>query len=125
MAKSAPVTAEYYYRVKWGSLGEFKRLYERNHAPLMREMLKQGYVLNMVMEEPFTHMVGAPCWDLRVTVTFRDAASALPGGSFDDAYMAAEKRLYPDKARFDAEEKQRFALVEDHWDVFVMTVDPE
>ena len=76
------VTAEYYYRIKWGSHDEFKRLYERNHAPIMREMQKQGFVLSMEVEEPYTHLAGGVRWDLRVTVTYRDAASAVLGSRF-------------------------------------------
>ena len=114
------VTAEYYYRIKWGSAGEFKRLYERNHAPIMREMQKQGFVTEMELEEPFTHLAGGPRWDFRVTVTFRDAASAiLVGGEFDKAFAAAQARLYPDKKSFEAEEARRFSMLEEHWDVIV------
>ena len=119
-AAAGAITAEYYYRIKWGSAEEFKRLYKRNHEPIMREMLKQGFVTRMEMEEPFTHLAGGQRWDLRVTVTFRDAASAiLVGGEFDKAFAAAEARLYPDKKTFDAEEARRFSLLEEHWDVIV------
>ena len=118
------VTAEYYYRIKWGSQDEFKRLYERNHAPIMREMQKQGFVLSMEVEEPYTHLAGGVRWDLRVTVTYRDAASAVLGSRFDKAFSDAEARLYPDKAKFAAEETRRFSLLEDHWDVIVMPVSP-
>jgi hypothetical protein len=50
-----PVTAEYYYRIRWGSAAEFKRLYQRNHAPLLREMQRQGFIRRIEVEEPFTH----------------------------------------------------------------------
>jgi Asp-tRNA(Asn)/Glu-tRNA(Gln) amidotransferase A subunit family amidase len=119
------ITAEYYYRIKWGSHDEFKRLYERNHAPIMREMQKQGFVLRMEVEEPFTHLGGGARWDLRVTVTYRDAASAVLGSRFDKAFSDAEARLYPDKAKFTAEEARRFSLLEDHWDVIVTPVAPK
>jgi hypothetical protein len=118
------VTAEYYYRIKWGSHDEFKRLYERNHAPIMREMQKQGFVLKMEVEEPYTHLAGGPRWDLRVTVTYRDASTALFGGGFEKAFANAQARLYSDKAKFDAEEARRFSLLEDHWDIIVMPVAP-
>jgi hypothetical protein len=121
---ASPVTAEYYYRIKWGSHEEFKRLYERNHAPIMREMQKQGFVLRMEVEEPYTHLAGGPRWDLRVTVTYRDAAAALFGGGFEKAFAATQARLYSDKAKFDAEEARRFSLLEDHWDIIVMPVAP-
>lgn len=121
--KTGPVTAEYYYRIKWGSAGEFKRLYERNHAPILREMLKQGFISRMEVEEPLTHLAGAPRWDLRVTVTFPEAASAVVvGGAFDQASEAVAVRLYPDKAKFETEEARRFSLLEEHWDVIVVPV---
>jgi len=89
----------------------------------MREMQKQGFITKMEMEEPFTHLAGGPRWDLRVTVTYREAASALViGGAFDRAYEAAKARLYPDKTAFQAEEAQRFSLLEEHWDIFVVPV---
>ena len=119
------VTAEYYYRIKWGSGDEFKQLYERNHAPILREMQKQGFITRIETEEPFTHLAGGTRWDLRVTITFRDAASAIGvGGPFDEAFGAVAKQMYPDKARFDAEEARRFSLLEDHWDVIVTPVEP-
>jgi hypothetical protein len=117
------VTAEYYYRIRWGSADEFKRLYERNHAPILREMQKQGFITKMEVEEPFTHLAGGPRWDLRVTVTFRDAASAIGiGGAFDKAFAEAQKRLYSNKSVFDTEEQRRFSLLEEHWDMIVAPV---
>ena len=117
------VTVEHYYRIKWGSGAEFKRLYELNHAPLLREMVKTGHIVSIQTEEPFTHMAGGPRWDLRVTITYPNAASAVVvGGAFDKAFDAAKARLYPDKKKLDAEEAARFALLEDHWDVIVTSV---
>ena len=117
----APVTAEYYYRIKRGSFGEFKDLYKRNHEPILKELEKQGFITAMRMESPFTHLAGGPRWDLRVTITYRDPASAVQvGGPFDKATKAVTARLYPDKAKFEAEEQRRFSLLEDHWDVIVV-----
>jgi hypothetical protein len=114
------VTVEYYYRIKWGSLDEFKRLYERNHAPLLRELQKSGFIVAMKMDEPFTHLAGGVRWDLRVTITYRDAASAMdvdkPGQKL---WEDATARLYPDKKKFEEEEARRFGLLEDHWDVVI------
>ena len=119
---ASSVTAEYYYRIKWGSHDEFKQLYERNHAPIMREMQKQGFVTRMDVEEPYTHLAGGPRWDLRVTVTYRDAASAMFMGPFEKAFGETAARLFPDKAKFEASEARRFSLLEDHWDIFVISV---
>ncbi|WP_310467105.1 hypothetical protein [Sphingomonas sp.] len=119
-AAAEQVTVEHYYRIKWGSAGEFARLYKANHQPLLDAMKKQGRILAMRSETPFTHMAGGQRWDLRVTITYPDAASAVVvGGDFDKAFDAAKARLYPDQAKLDAEEARRFSLVEEHWDVIV------
>ncbi|HET9640520.1 MAG TPA: hypothetical protein VFP12_15075 [Allosphingosinicella sp.] len=121
-AAQLPVTVEYYYRIKWGSSLEFKRLYDKNHAPLLREMQKSGFIRSIRVDEPFTHLAGGPRWDLRVTIVFRDATAAISDPLWDRSWGAAQARLYPDKKAFDAEEDRRFALLEEHWDVIVNEV---
>lgn len=126
IAAAGQVTAEYYYRIRWGSADEFKRLYERNHAPILRELQRQGFITAMRVEEPFTHLSGGARWDLRVTLTFRDAESAIGvGGPLDQAFEAATARLYPNREAFEAEEARRFSLLEEHWDVIVTPVTPD
>lgn len=118
------VTVEHYYRIKWGSAGEFKRLYKLNHQPLLDEMKRQGFITRIETKEPFTHMAGGQRWDLRVTITYRDAPSAVVvGGSWDKAFEAAKARLYPDKKKLEADEARRFSLLEEHWDVIVTSAD--
>ncbi len=118
------ITTEHYYRIKWGSAGEFKRLYKLNHQPILAELQKQGFITSIQADEPFTHMAGNQRWDLRVTITYRDASAAVVvGGAFDKATQAVAARLYPDKAKFDAEEAKRFSLLEEHWDVIVTSAD--
>ena len=117
---SEAVTVEHYYKIKWGSAGQFKELYKRNHQPLLDEMQRQGFIREIETEEPFTHMAGGQRWDLRVRITYRDAPSAIVvGGTFDKAFDAAKAKLYPDEAKLDREEAQRFSLLEEHWDVIV------
>ena len=119
-SSAEPVTVEHYYRIKWGSAEEFKRLYRLNHEPLLTEMQKQGFITAIKTEEPFTHLAGNQRWDLRVSITYRDASSAVVvGGAFDKAFGAAKMRLYPDKKKLEAEEAKRFGLLEEHWDVIV------
>jgi hypothetical protein len=121
-AKSAsmPVTVEYYYRVRWGAMDEFLRLYRKNHEPLLLEMKKQGWITRIEQNEPFTHMAGGQRWDLRITLVYRDAEAAVGvGGPYDQAAEAATKRLFPDKATYEAEEARRFSLLDEHWDVIV------
>jgi hypothetical protein len=119
-----PITTEHYYRIKWGSAGEFKRLYKLNHEPILVELQKQGFITAIRTDEPFTHMAGGQRWDLRVTITYRDpSAAVVVGGAFDKASDAVKARLYPDKEKFDAEEAKRFGLLEEHWDVIVTRAD--
>ena len=124
VATAEPITTEHYYRIKWGSAGEFKRLYKLNHQPILAEMQKQGLITAMRTDEPFTHMAGGQRWDLRVTITFRDpSAAVVVGGAFDKAFDAVKARLYPDKKKLEAEEAKRFSLLEEHWDVIVAPAD--
>lgn len=124
-AAKKPVTIEYYYRIKWGQHAAFRKLYDRNHAPVLKEMQRLGWLKTMRMDQPFTHMAGGPRWDLRVTLTFRDAdaAVALDKGGWDDVAEAAMTRLYPDKEKHVREEAERMAMLEEHWDVVVAAVE--
>lgn len=115
-----PITTEHYYRIKWGSAGEFKRLYKLNHEPILTELQRQGVIMAMRTEEPFTHMAGNQRWDLRVTIIYRDpSAAVVVGGAFDKASDAVKARLYPDIKKLEADEAKRFSLLEEHWDVIV------
>jgi hypothetical protein len=121
-AATVPVTVEYYYRIKWGSGEEFKRLYDKNHAPLLREMQSRGFIRSVRVDEPFTHLAGGPRWDLRVTIVFRDATAAISDPEWDRLWKEAQARMYKNQKAFDAEENRRFSLLEDHWDVIVNEV---
>ena len=123
-AGHVPVTVEHYYRIKWGSVEEFSRLYDKNHSPLLEEMKKLGFIRSVRVQEPHTHMAGGPRWDLRVTIVFRDATAAVSDPEWDKQWNIAKERLYRDRQIFDSEEKTRFGLLEEHWDVIVKEVAP-
>ena len=114
-----PATVEYYYRVKWGSLHEFAKLYDKNHKPLLEEMRKRGFILDMKTEFPFTHLAGGQRWDMRVRITFRDAAAAINDPRWDAEWKSAKERMYKNLEKFEVEEGRRFSLLEEHWDVVV------
>lgn len=122
-ATPAPVTVEYYYRIRWGSKDEFLRLYRLNHEPVLREMQKAGWITTMTAVEPFMHMAGDQRWDLRVTLTYRDGEAAVGDGSgYETASAAVTRRLYPDRVKHGADEARRMALLEEHWDLLVKPV---
>ncbi|HEY7942042.1 MAG TPA: hypothetical protein VID25_08855 [Candidatus Limnocylindrales bacterium] len=108
----APVTVAYFYRVRWGAQEEFLELFERNHWPLLREQLAAGRFLDVQAYVPRFHGDGRADWTVMVTITYRDW-SAMEAHS--EAAIAA--RLFPDQARYQAEERHRFELLEAHWDV--------
>jgi len=106
------VTVAYYYRVRWGAIGEFIELIERNHWPILREQLKEGRFLAVRAATPRFHGDGRADWNFLVTITYRDWAAM-------EAHSEAEitARLFPDQERYQAEERRRFELLEAHWDV--------
>ncbi|MFC3442986.1 hypothetical protein ACFOKF_17580 [Sphingobium rhizovicinum] len=117
-AADGPLKVENYYRIQWGGMGEFLRVYHKQHEALLREMMRQGYISDVVMEMPFTHMGGSTRWDVRTTITYKHGADGVGAGEAYKAAMAAAKaRMFPDKAAFDAEEARRMAVTQDHWDV--------
>lgn len=118
---SSPVTIESYYKLSWGTYREWLRLFDKNEAPVLAELQRQGLLRSYTVERPFTHMAGDERWDLRVRATYRDPEAAVGiGGSFDKAWEAAIKKLFPNETERKAEEKQRAGMVEEHWDVVVM-----
>ncbi len=107
-----PITAAYFYRVRWGHHEEWLDLFRRNHWPILREQLTSGRFTDVRLYEPRYHGDGRADWDVMVTITYRDWA-ALEAHS----EAAIKLRLYPDQERFLAEEARRFELLEAHWDV--------
>ena len=118
---TAPVTIESYYKLGWGTYREWLRLFDKNEAPVLAELQRQGLLRSYAVERPFTHLAGDERWDVRVRATYRDAEAAVGiGGSFDKAWEAAIKKLFPNASERQAEERQRATMVEEHWDVIVM-----
>ena len=117
-ASEEPYVVEYYYKVRWGSQQEFLQLFRKNHLPILEAERKAGRIREIRMEEPRYHATEEGRWDLRVTLVYPSlAVYGAPGIS--DAEL---RRLYPDQATFDREERRRFEILLAHWDVPVMPV---
>ena len=108
-----PFVVEYYYKTKWGAFDEFKTLFKKNHYPVLMKEQALGRIVRVTVDYPVYHATEDGRWDMRVTITFKDAATAL--APFDNT--AILKELYPDKATFDKEEQRRFELLDAHWDL--------
>lgn len=118
--KDTPTRVEYYYRVRWGAMDEYKALYAKNHQPVLEEMKRLGFITHVETVTPVLHMVGPARWDLRVDIDYpslEDAAGEATG--YETKQAEVIKRLYPDQAKYWAEEAKRFSLLDEHWDVIV------
>jgi hypothetical protein len=115
-----PFAVEYYYKVKWGHQEEFLTLFRKNHLPLLQKQIASGRIVSVDMISPRYHMPEPSRWDYRVTIVFKDAASAMQG---DPPELI--KQLYPDQVTFKREEQQRFEILEAHWDLPITKVDLE
>ena len=111
-----PITILYFYRTKWGSHDEFMSLFRRNHLPILKEQQAAGRYTAVELYTPRFHGDGRADWDILVSITYRDWAAIQ---EHSDAEIA--RRLYPDQDAFKAEEAQRFALLDAHWDVVLET----
>jgi hypothetical protein len=112
-ATAQPFVVEYYYKTRWGAFEEFKALFKKNHYPVLMKEQGLGRIVRVTIDYPVYHGTEDGRWDMRVTITFKDAATAF--APFDNT--AILKALYPDKAAFDREEQRRFELLEAHWDL--------
>lgn len=106
-------TAWYFYRVKWGFQDEFVSLFRKNHFPVLREQMKTGRITAVRTFVPTYHGDGRADWTFAVAITFRDAAAMV--GPSGEAEIV--KKLYPDQATFQKEERRRFEILDAHWDV--------
>jgi hypothetical protein len=106
-------TVWYFYRVKWGYQEEFQTLFARNHLPVLREEMKAGRLVSVRSYVPTYHGDGRADWTFAVALTFKDAA-AMMGPSGEEEI---QKRLYPDRPKFQKEEQRRFEILDAHWDV--------
>ena len=120
-AQDKPVTAAYYYKVRWGFQQEFERLFFKNHYPVLKDQMGPGGRIKAVsVYRPTFHGEGRADWTFLVVITFSNWA-ALGGPSPDEAIA---KRLYPDQETFKKEEARRFEILDAHWDVPIVEVEP-
>jgi hypothetical protein len=119
-AAATPFAVEYSYKIRWGYFDEWMELYKRNHWPILERQQRMGRIVSMAAAYPVNHAGEADRWDLRFTIVWKDVATAHD--DFDDAAIIRE--LYPDQAKFRAEERRRFELLLEHTDVPVRVEDP-
>ena len=111
-ATEAPVTVEYYYKVKWGHQEEFIELFRRNHYPILAEQVKSGRMLKFEAWEPRFHGEGRSDWTFMTVIVYKNWQAFGESGSAE-----LIERLYPDQEAYKSEERRRFEILDAHWDV--------
>ncbi|MBI3651156.1 MAG: hypothetical protein HY231_08935 [Acidobacteria bacterium] len=114
-----PFVVEYYYKTKWGFADEFISLFKKNHFPVLKKQMESGRILQVSAVKPRYHNSEDGRWDYRVTIVFKNLATAHDATSED----AIIKQLYPDQATFKREEQRRFEILLAHWDVPLVEVE--
>jgi hypothetical protein len=112
-------TIENYYKVKWSYASEFIDLWKANHYPLLKKAIGHGDIISVVAEVPVLHSGEDTRWDFKVTIIFKDAATAM-SATLTDPY---KKQLYPDLDKLKKDEQHRFELLLAHWDVMTQKID--
>ena len=115
-----PFIVEYYYKVQWGYADEFITLFKKNHYPVLKKEIEMGRLLSVSAVKPRYHTTEDGRWDYRVTIVFKDAATANDP-NFDE--KALIQQLFPDQATYQKEEQRRFQILLAHWDLPVQDVD--
>ncbi|MEO6103217.1 MAG: hypothetical protein ABIP44_06220, partial [Pseudoxanthomonas sp.] len=72
----APFVVEQTYWIKSGKELQFISLFEKNRVPVLEARIKEGEVLWARLSKPQFNAANEQ-WDLRVTVAWRDAESAI------------------------------------------------
>ena len=117
-----PYTMEYYYKTQWGHQQEFLQLFLKNHFPLLQKERESGRILSIKIETPANHMTEDSRWDYRVTLVFRNSATATSSNPDEAALI---RQLWPDQATYTREEQRRFEILLAHWDLPVTDITPK
>ncbi len=121
-AADQPYAMEYYYKVQWGRQQEFLDLFLKNHFPLLQKEVQAGRIRSVKIETPANHMTEDSRWDYRVTLVFRNSATATSANPDEAAWI---RQLWPDQATFKREEGRRFEILLAHWDLPVTDITPK
>ena len=109
-AARVPFVVERTYWIRPGKELQFIAMFEKNRVPLLRAKMKEGEVLWMRLSRPQFNASNEQ-WDLRITIAWRDADSAIERVSLASAQQAK------DTQRLAMEEQIMGELVVDRTDI--------
>lgn len=110
-AAGEPQVVWYFYTVKWGFQDEFLDLFQRNHYPVLKAREKAGGYLSVRTFVPEFHGDGRADWTVAVELVVPPNPPTTPT---DEDIIA---KLYPNRPKFELEERRRFEILAAHWDV--------
>ena len=117
-AARAPFVVEQTYWIKPGKELQFISLFEKNGVPLLQAKVKEGSVLWMRLAKPQFNAANEQ-WDLRLTIAWRDADSAM------ERISKAKAQLARDSQRLAMEQQIMEELIVERTDVPVQEWDME
>src|SRR4029077_13571113 len=91
-------------------------LFARNHYPLLKALAQAGKYTRVRTYVPTYHGDGRADWTFAVELVETANAPAVDEDALD-------RKLFPDKAKYEREEKRRFEILAAHWDVPLNVID--
>ncbi len=108
-AQKQPWAIEVYYEIKDGHEQEFLELYKKNHWPVLNAEIEEGSLISVDIDSQQLTPPGAHQWDFRVTMVFTNILYRYE--LLERPKEAIISRLYPDRERFEQEERRRLELI--------------
>ena len=109
-AQTQPWAIEVYYEIRDGYEQEFLELYKKNHWPVLSAEIDDGSLISVDIDAQQFAPPGGHKWDYRVTMVF---TNILYRHEFlERSQEEIIDRLYPDRERFDLEERRRMEIIE-------------
>jgi hypothetical protein len=114
------VIVESYYKIVPRKTEEWLQLYRTHHLPVLKQRQQDGNIQQILIYRPLMHQ-GAPDWDFKVILIYRDAAA------FGDriGFEAVERKRYADWEGHQGAERQRWEMTTKHWDDLMVSVPAE
>lgn len=116
-AISKSYTEEWVFQVRWGHQQEWWRIFQKYQIATLDREKKLGLVKDFVVQVPGLHASDDRRWDYRIIVTYPDYQSSRQG---DDI----EKQIFPDAEARERDERRRWDLTVNHWDLPIDEIDP-
>ena len=108
---------EWVYRVRYGFIEEWWDLFRKYEVPIFEKLKERGYILEYRIYHPRAHTDEASRWDYRVEIRWKDQDA-----QFQAAVVGQE--LFKDTATRKREDRRRWELTTNHWDLPIYQVDP-